>query len=155
VSLVRKFKPENKLAGTLEDRNGVLMTQAVQRAAGNVESLRDEHLVLLDGKIDQLCSLAAAAVASQSEDDAAQVYRLAREILADAGVFNLAPISRVAHSLCDLMAAGARNPHQWAGVKVHSDAMIALRRLGRTAAGSGVESMIAGLEKISRASTQS
>ena len=155
MTLVRKFKPENRLASTLEDRNGLLMTQAVQRAASNVESLRDEHLVLLDGKIDQLCAIAAAAAVSQSAEDAAQVYRLAREILADAGVFNLTPISRVAHSLCDLMAAGARNPHQWAGVKVHSDAMIALRRLGRTAAGSGVESMIAGLEKISRASTRS
>jgi hypothetical protein len=153
VTTVRKFTPENKLANTLEDRNGMLMTQAVQRATSNIESLRDEHLAVLDCKVDQLCTVAAAAMLSHSEEDAAQVYRLAREVLTDAGTFNLKPISRVAHSLCDLMAAGDRNRHQWSGIVVHIDAMLALRRLGRAASGPGVESMVIGLEKISRAST--
>ncbi|HVY87740.1 MAG TPA: hypothetical protein VG942_02675 [Hyphomonadaceae bacterium] len=150
MSSVRKFIPENKLAKTLEDRNGLLMTQAIQRAASNIEAVRDEHLAALDGKLDQLCLVAAAATESHSANDAAQVYRLAREVLADAGIFGLKHMNRVAHSLCELMAAGDRHRHQWTGITVHVEAIQALRRMGRMAAGPGVDAMIAGLEKISR-----
>ena len=150
MSGVRKFLPENKLAKTLEDRNGLLMTQAVQRAANNIEAVRDEHLAALDGKLDELCTVAASASMSHSATEAAQVYRLAREVLADAGIFGLKHMSRVAHSLCELMAAGDRHRHQWTGVAVHIEAIQALRRMGRMAAGPGVDAMLAGLEKISR-----
>ena len=147
---VRKFKPENKLAKSLTDPMGMVGAQALQRAAENVERVRVEHMAALDGKLNELASLSMLAAASHTEEDTARLYRLAREILADAGIFGLKPISRAAHSLCELMAAGDRHRHQWAGVAVHVEAIAALRRSGAAAGGPGVDAMLVGLEKISR-----
>ncbi|SUS03266.1 conserved hypothetical protein [uncultured Defluviicoccus sp.] len=149
---VRKFRPENKLASALTDPMGMVGAQAVKRAAENVELVRAEHMAALDAKLDELASLSMLAAASHTQEDAARLYRLAREILADAGIFGLKNICRAAHSLCELMAAGDRHRHQWAGVAVHVEAIAALRRSGVAAGGPGVDAMLAGLEKISRTS---
>ncbi len=151
MSTVRKFTPENRLAKTIADANGLLVSQAVTKASANIESVRDAHMAALEVKLDSLAELAGTASTSHTAEDAAQLYRLAREILADAGIFGLKYISRAAHSLCELMAAGDRHRHQWAGVAVHVEAIAALRRSGKSDGGPGVEAMLAGLEKISRA----
>jgi hypothetical protein len=150
MSQVRKFMPENKLAKTMTDPNGMLVKQAMQNAAANIESVRDAHIAALEVKLDQLTEIAAAAQKSQTAEDSAQLYRLAREILADAGIFGLKHISRAAHSLCELMAAGDRHRFQWAGVSVHIEAISILRKGGKTAGGQDIDAMLAGLEKISR-----
>lgn len=142
--------PENKLAKTITDPAGMLVKQAVQNASANIEAVRDEHIAALDVKMDALASAAVTAMQTQGSDDAAQVYRLAREILADAGIFGLKNISRAAHSLCELMAAGDRHRHQWAGVAVHVEAISILRK-GSAFGGADVDAILAGLEKISRA----
>jgi hypothetical protein len=150
VTRARKFIPENKLAAALAAPNGLLVTQAIEKAARNVEALRPEHLAALEIKLDALAKLAESAAATRTDEDAAQLYRLAREILADSAVFGLKQISRAAHSLCELMAAGSRHRHQWTGISVHTEAISALRRLGNVAGGPGIDAMLAGLEKISR-----
>jgi hypothetical protein len=142
--------PENKLAKTITDPAGMLVKQAVQNASANIEAVRDEHIAALEVKLDDLTTCAAKAIETQGSDDAAQIYRLAREILADAGIFGLKNISRAAHSLCELMAAGDRHRHQWAGVAVHVEAISMLRK-GSASGGADVDAMLAGLEKISRA----
>lgn len=147
MSQVRKFLPENKLAKTVTDPRGMLVSHAVQKASGNMEKVRDAHMAALDGKLDELATAGASAMQTQSAEDAANLYRLAREILADAGIFGLKPMNRAAHSLCELMAAGDRHRHQWAGVAVHLEAMSILRRGGMQA---DIDAMLAGLEKISR-----
>lgn len=152
MTQVRKFLPENKLAKTIADPKGMLLGHAVQKAAANVEKVRDVHMDALDGKLDQLAEAATTAMQSQSADDAAKLYLLAREVLGDAGIFGLKQISRAAHSLCELMAAGDRHKHQWAGVAVHMEAIAILRRGGKGAGGADIDSMLAGLEKISRTS---
>jgi hypothetical protein len=150
VTQVRKFLPENKLAKTVSDPKGILLGHAVQKAAANIEKVRDAHMEALDGKMDELARAGATAMETQSADDAANLYRLAREVLGDAGIFGLKNICRAAHSLCELMAAGDRNRHQWAGVAVHMEAMTILRRGGKTTGGPAIDAMMAGLEKISR-----
>ncbi|MFT3722232.1 MAG: hypothetical protein QM773_01505 [Hyphomonadaceae bacterium] len=150
MSQVRKFMPENKLAKTITDPAGMLVKQAVQNASANIEAVRDEHIAALDVKMDELAAVSAKAMQTQGSDDASQVYRLAREILADAGMFGLKHISRAAHSLCELMAAGDRYRHQWAGVAVHIEAISILRKGGGAFGGTDVDTMLAGLEKISR-----
>lgn len=151
MSQVRKFTPENKLAKTITDPNGMLVKQAVHNANANVELVRDAHIAALEVKLDELAAVASTAMQTQASEDAAQLYRLAREILADAGIFGLKHISRAAHSLCELMAAGDRHRHQWAGVAVHIEAISILRKGGGAFGGTDVNAMLAGLEKISRA----
>lgn len=150
MSQVRKFTPENKLAKTITDPNGMLVKQAVHNATANIGLVRDAHMAALEGKLDALATVAAAAIGTQAAADAAELYRLAREVLADAGIFGLKPISRAAHSLCELMAAGDRHRHQWAGVAVHIEAISMLRKGGQAFGGAGIDAMLAGLEKISR-----
>lgn len=151
MSQVRKFLPENKLAKTITDPNGMLLGHAVNKAAQNIEKVRDIHLAALDAKLDELTQAAAMALQTQSAQDAANLYRLAREVLGDAGIFGLKHISRAAHSLCELMAAGDRHRHQWAGVAVHAEAIAILRREGKKPTGADLDAMLAGLTKISRA----
>lgn len=150
MTQVRKFQPENKLAKTITDPKGMLLGHAVQKAGQNLEKVRDAHMDALDAKLDELAETAATASQTHSPEDAARVYQLAREVLGDAGIFGLKNISRAAHSLCELMAAGDRHRHQWAGVGVHIEAIAVLRREGRDAGGPGIDAMLAGLEKISR-----
>ena len=150
MTQVRKFLPENKLAKTVTDPSGILLGHAVQKAAANIEKVRDAHMEALDSKLDELVQAATTATQTQSAEDAANLYRLAREVLGDAGIFGLRNICRAAHSLCELMAAGDRNRHQWVGVGVHMEAMAILRRGGKTTGGPAIDAMLAGLEKISR-----
>lgn len=150
MSQVRKFLPENKLAKTVTDPKGMLLGHALQKASQNLDKVRDAHIAALDGKLDELVQAATTAMQSHTAEDAANLYRLAREVLGDAGIFGLKNISRAAHSLCELMAAGDRHKHQWAGVAVHVEAITVLRRGGQAAGGAGIDAMLAGLEKISR-----
>ena len=151
MSQVRKFMPENRLAKAVTDPNGMLFGHAVNKATENIEKVRDIHLAALEAKLDELAQVAAGAMQTQSAPDAANLYRLAREILGDAGIFGLKHISRAAHSICELMAAGDRNRHQWAGVAVHVEAFAILRREGKNPTGADLDGMLAGLAKISRA----
>lgn len=152
MSQVRKFMPENKLAKTITDPAGMLVKQAVQNASANIEAVRGEHIAALEAKLDELAEVSGKAIQTQAADDTEQVYRLAREILADAGIFGLKHISRAAHSLCELMAAGDRHRHQWAGVAIHVEAISILRKGEGAFGGTDVDAMLAGLEKISRTS---
>jgi chemotaxis protein histidine kinase CheA len=114
--------------------------------------VRGEHIAALEAKLDELAEVSGKAIQTQAADDTEQVYRLAREILADAGIFGLKHISRAAHSLCELMAAGDRHRHQWAGVAIHVEAISILRKGEGAFGGTDVDAMLAGLEKISRTS---
>lgn len=145
---VRKFLPENKLAKVLDDPNGLLFGHAVQRAAANIEGVRDLHIAALEKKLDELSLRAAAAAGSREPEQVVELYRLAREILSDAGAYKLNDISRAAHSLCELLAAAQTRKQLWAGIAVHVDAIALLRK---KANGDGSrETILAGLETISR-----
>jgi len=56
-----------------------------------------------------------------------ECYVASNEIFAEAGVFGLSELSAVAHSLCTLLSVPDRTKVPAAAVKVHVDAMRALR----------------------------
>ena len=130
-------------------KDQVQPNETANNSKDDTTSESDLIAVLAGG--DELAQVAAGAMQTQSASDAANLYRLAREILGDAGIFGLKHISRAAHSLCELMAAGDRNRHQWAGVAVHVEAFAILRREGKNPTGADLDAMLAGLAKISRA----
>lgn len=146
---VRKFRPENRLAKTLEDPNGLLFGHAIGRAEANIERVRSTYMPALETKLD---TLPIQAAASREAGETAKLYTLVREIFSDAGVLRLADLSRAAHSLCELLASGRSGEPLWAGVCVHVDALSALRRLPPGAPGR--EALLTGLEKISRTPTR-
>jgi hypothetical protein len=153
VTKVRKFLPENKLSRTLLDPTGMLVGQAVKNAAKNVEKVRDDYIEPLRQKMDELVRVGLAVMQSRSAEEASELYRLAREVMSDSGMLGLKAVSRAGHSLCELMSAGERHPHQWTGVAVHVEAMSVLRR-DLQGSGPNVAAMLDGLEKISRFALQ-
>ncbi len=151
---VKKFVPENKLARTLTDPSGMLAGQAVKNATRNVEIVRGEYIAPLQAKMDELVVCGAAIMRTRSVEATPELYRLAREVMSDAGMIGLKAVARAAHSLCELMSAGERHPHQWTGVAVHVEAVSILRR-DLEGKGPSVGPMLEGLEKISRLALQS
>jgi hypothetical protein len=147
---MRKFLPENRLAKVLDSPNGILFGHAIKKATENLESVRETHMTALDGKIGQLGQIVASGAAHGGE---AEVYRLAREIRADAAMFGVKDVTRAAHSLCELMASNRPASQLWQGVAVHVHAISALRQPAEGAS-EARRSMLEGLEKISRSTAR-
>lgn len=153
MTSVKKFLPENKLAKALTDPAGMLAGQAVKNAARNVENVRGEYIAPLQEKMDALVACGTAIMQTRSAETSPELYRLAREVMSDAGMIGFKAVARAAHSLCELMSAGERHPHQWTGIAVHVEAVSILRR-DLEGQGAGVAPMLEGLEKISRLALQ-
>jgi hypothetical protein len=151
VKGVRKFMPENRLAKAMQDPNGLLLGHALQKAGANLEKVRDSHMDVLDQKLKQLAAVSGAA--SPTDADAAELYRIAREIRADSAMFGLKDLARAAHSLCELMSSNRPPTQLWGGAVVHVHAITALRQPMKGAASSR-EAMLAGLEQISRSAVE-
>ena len=109
--------------------------------------MHHSHAAALDATITMLAELAVSGGARRG--DTIEVYRLAREIRADAAIFGLKDITRAAHSLCELMASNRPAQQLWQGIAVHVQAIIALRQPAGDAAGTRTP-MLEGLERISR-----
>jgi hypothetical protein len=153
VTSVKKFQPENKLAKALTDPSGMLVAQAVKNATRNVENVRGDCIAPLQVKMDELVACGSAIMQTRSAETTPELYRLAREVMSDAGMIGLKAVARAAHSLCELMSAGERHPHQWTGIAVHVEAISILRR-DLEGQGASVAAMLEGLEKVSRLALQ-
>lgn len=141
---VRKFMPVNRLAKALNDPTGLLMSQALKHAGANVENMRPQLVAALDRKLDALRDLAPSA--EEAKDD---FYRTAREVYADAGALGFVHISQAALSLCDLFVSVVPEGRFRAGIKVHVDAITALRSAEGDAAKPQREAILEGLFAIS------
>jgi hypothetical protein len=121
---VRKFHPEVRLKKLLSEAGGITAGQALDRANDGIESIREDCLAAVDGKLTQLSTL----LTTEGERRGLAMYKCANEVFAEAGVFGLAELSAAAHSLCSLLANvdEARLPRP--AIQVHIDAMRALRR---------------------------
>lgn len=141
---VRKFMPENRLAKSLNDPAGLLMSQALKQAGSNVEKVRPQLIAALDRKLDALRD--QAPIAEEAKED---FYRTAREVHADAGSLGFTHISRAALSLCDLLVSSAPPARQRAGAAVHVDAIVALRAVRGDEGQAQCEAILQGLFAIS------
>lgn len=141
---VRKFMPVNRLAKAIGDPTGMLLSQALKHAENNLEKSRPQYLAALDRKVDALRELAPTAAQAQEE-----FYRTAREVYADAGALGFSHLSQAALSLCDLLVSSAPETRLRAGVRVHVDAVLALRLAGGDAAKGQRDAILKGLFVIS------
>lgn len=130
----------------LAEAGGMTAGQAIDRANDGLESIREDCLAAVDGKLSQLSTLLAA----NGEGRGIAMYKCANEVFAEAGVFGLAELSAAAHSLCSLLANVDEAKLPRAAIQVHIDAMRALRRpdvAGNTEARAAVLSGLRGLAK--------
>ncbi len=124
MSEVRKFTPPNRLKHVLNDPRGMTVSSALRTAKSNLAAVRESHLAALDEKLEQLRAIPPAEAADAQK---LLFYRLARDVMADAGGLGLTGLSKAALSLCDLMASGATGPKMVNAIAVHGDALAALR----------------------------
>lgn len=157
------FQPENRLANALRKPGGVTLGEALARAERRLETVRDDCVAALDGKIEALAAIAAARDAAQ----AASAYAHASDIFSLSGTFGLKEFSEAAHSLCRLLdtcrekdgwsSAAARGREadslMWQSVGVHIDALRTLRRpeLSRDVAARAA--VVEGLRRIAARAT--
>ncbi|ANP45670.1 hypothetical protein [Candidatus Viadribacter manganicus] len=123
MSVVRRFYPEVSLRDLIGEPGGIKIGAALEQASANIEMMRDDGMAAIDAKIAKLQSLTA----NDNLDDLASCYPISDEIFAEAGAFGLTEVSRVAHSLCSLLSAESLLLVPRQAVRVHLEAMVALR----------------------------
>lgn len=146
MTVVRSFNPEIRLKKMLAAPGGVTAAQAIERATGNLESIRETCVSAIDEKIEQLMALAQ----SQGVGRLDAIYRVSNEVFAEAGAFGLAELSAAAHSLCSLLAVADQAKVPLAAIVVHIDSMRLLRKpdmAGDAAARGSVLASLRGMTK--------
>lgn len=124
MSVVRRFRPENRLAKLIGVPGGISVGDALQRASVELESIRESCMQALDGKLTALAALSSEP-ASIARDDA--MYVLSNEIFGEGGAFGLEELSAVAYSLCTMLDSTERASARGPIIRVHIEAMRALR----------------------------
>lgn len=121
MTRARFFHPDVRLKRMLKEPGGIRVTDALDRADAAIESIRDVCLLAIDKKIAAISNL------DRGEGAIDQRYVISNEIFAEAGVLGLAELSDVAHNLCELLSADNHAVVSERAVRVHVDAMRALR----------------------------
>ena len=124
MTVKRSFYPEVRLKRLVGEAGGMRAADAVEQAALRLEDIRESCLAAIDAKIELVHGLAKVV----DESGRARCYCISNEIFAEAGSFGLPELSEAAHSLCVLLSATERRAAPEAAIRVHVDAMRALRR---------------------------
>lgn len=144
MTLLRSYRPEIRLQHLMNRPNGLLIEQALARAANNVEKLRDQCTAAVDAKIEEIAALGMADAV-----DAGAIYALADEVYTLAATFKMGETSQAAYSLCALLSSeeGAKNR---AAIRVHVDALRALRNPAIAADIAATGEVLQGLKNVSK-----
>jgi chemotaxis protein histidine kinase CheA len=144
MSVVRTFHPEVRLKKLLVEPGGMKAGDALYQATERLDDIREDCLSAVDAKIEAL------TLRAQSEDETRleDIYRTANEIFAEAGAFGLGELSAAAHSLCSLVATGAKTRAANAAISVHIDAMRVLRNPDIAGDAAARAAVIAGLRGL-------
>lgn len=126
--IVRTYRPENRLAKAIDLPGGITVAEALVRSAAGVEAVRAECMAGIDEKIAEIDAATCGQTFTSSAADVQRVYRLANEILNEAGVFGLTELSEAGRSLCDLTAGWSNGGIEIDPIRVHVAAMKSLRR---------------------------
>lgn len=146
MTTVRKFHPEVRLKRLLSEAGGIRAADALTAADVGVESMRDRCMQGIDAKIEKIALL----VQNWERHAASQTYALANEIFSEAGMFGLKELSEAGLSLCELLGAhdAALIPEK--AVRVHVDAMRALRSPAVAAEQAMRQAVLGELRKLSQ-----
>jgi len=117
--IIRRSYPKARIATKLNASGGISISAALERAEAALETVRAECISAVDEKVRRIAALARAL------DEGDEMYDLANEVFAEAGAFGLDEVGEAARSLCDLL--GSNGAHKHAAIKVHADALCALR----------------------------
>ena len=123
MTVVKFYKPENRLAKVVAVAGGLTFEEAVESAAENLHAVREECARAIDVKIAAMDRLADGG--ALSVERAAQLYVTACDVLDEAGAIGLDELSEAGRSLCDLLAAAGQANAR--AVRVHIDSMKTLR----------------------------
>lgn len=122
MTRARFFFPDVRLKRLLAEPGGMRVKDALERADEAIENVRDHCLVAIDDKIATI-----GAYEEGAPEQSSRCYVLSNEIYAEAGLLGLAELSDVAHNLCEVLSLGTQGGVSKRAVRVHVDAMRALR----------------------------
>ncbi|ANP46773.1 hypothetical protein [Candidatus Viadribacter manganicus] len=142
MTRARFFYPEVRLKRLLKEPGGLRVVDALDRADAAIDAIRDDCLLAIDGKI------AAISSAAKREGHPDARYTLSNEIYAEAGALGLAELSDVAHNLCELLSLERKEDVSEQAVRVHVDAMRALRSPAVSANGTLRRAVLAELHRL-------
>ena len=92
MSVVRKFRPPNRLAKLIKDSGGLMAKDAIIAAEAGVESLREVSMAVLDETLTEIEHRFGPAAADRESESFEDLYRLAMRMIdvstfvSDAGV---------------------------------------------------------------------
>lgn len=145
---VRTFRIENELAKKIDAPGGITVAEALAAAEAGVEQLRAECLSALDQKIGEIDAIAQPGAFRASPAELARIYRLANEILGEAGALGLHELSEAGRSLCELASRWVRARLDAEPIRLHAAAMKSLRRPHVAGAPELRAAVLAGLREI-------
>ena len=119
---------ENRMAKMVREPGGVRLSDALEQAGKNLDSIQMECLAVMDGQIQEMERLCAEGGRQPDDEIKHQIYDLANDVLAVAGSFRLTELGQAAFCLCELVDR-LRTSGKWnqAAVEVHLSAFRLLR----------------------------
>ena len=137
---------ENRLAKMVKEPGGLKISDALDQAGKNLESIQASCMEAMDAQLDELERLCAEGGRRPPEAIKNRIYDVANDVLAVAGAFDLSELGQAAFCLCELVdrlrASGKWNQ---AAVEVH---LSAFRLLRQPDGGADRSSVIAGLKGL-------
>lgn len=150
MSVVRKFRPANRLTAMIKDRGGVMAKDALANADAALEPLRAPSLAALDAALGEIEARFGPAAANRGGEDFEDLYALTLKIL-DVANFAGPGLDHAAASLCTLVdAMGEAGAWRWEAVDVHLNALRLLRNMGAKLPDEHRRSLLQGLQKVSK-----
>lgn len=149
MTVVRKFRPPNRLGAMIKQRGGLLAQDAIAAAEAGVESLREASLKSLD---DTLAEMEARFGPKADRAGAAfeDLYALCLKIVDVAGFAAETGVDKAIMSFCNLVDSCAETAAwRWDAVDVHLNALRLLRSVGAQLPEADRANMLEGLYKVS------
>jgi hypothetical protein len=149
MSVVRKFRPPNRLARLVQDRGGLMAKDAIAAAEVGVESLRESCMAELDEVLAEIERRFAPGPTREAETFDT-LYALTLRII-DVGTFVAdAGVDQAAISLAALTDSCAEaGVWRWEAIDVHLHALRLLRSIGASLPPADRQGMLEGLYKVS------
>lgn len=150
MSVVRKFRPPNRLARLIKDRGGLMAKDAIAAAELGVEGLRDVSLAALDAALTEIEARFGPTSATRDAESFETLYALTLRMIDVSMFVSDAGVDQAAISLAALadscMEAGV---WRWDAVDVHLHALRLLRSIGASLPEADRQAMLEGLYKVS------
>jgi hypothetical protein len=149
MSIVRKFRPPNRLGAMIRQKGGVLAKDAIAAAEAGVESLREASLKSLDDTLVEM-ETRFGPKADRSAAVFEDLYVLCLKMVDVAGFAADVGVDKAVLSFCNLVDSCAEaGVWRWDAIDVHLNALRLLRSVGAQIPAADRANMLEGLYKVS------